>query len=130
MSVTTMPTPTMSAIPEDRPSSTSHCVSRCPSVAPENAPESTPTSVMPICTVERNFPGSAASVSARSAPRTPLAASSDSRAGRDETTASSDMDNRPLMTIRTTTMMISTDNIVRKEKGYLTRRTPDQAPYI
>jgi hypothetical protein len=35
-----------------------------------------------------------------------------------------------LMTIRTTTMMISTDNIVRKEKGYLTRRTPDQAPYI
>ncbi len=32
--------------------------SRSPSVAPEKAPESTPTSVMPICTEDRNLPGS------------------------------------------------------------------------
>ncbi len=100
-----MPTPTMSAMPAERPSSISHCVRRWPSVAPENAPESTPTSVMPICTVERNLPGSAARVSARSAPRTPLAASKESLAGRDETTASSDIDSKPLMTMRTTTIV-------------------------
>ena len=38
-------------------------------MAPENAPDSTPISVMPICTVERNFPGSEASASARREPR-------------------------------------------------------------
>src|SRR5438477_558249 len=48
----------------------SRLVSRRPSVAPENAPDSTPISVMPICTVERNFPGSDASASARREPLT------------------------------------------------------------
>jgi len=108
MSVTTMPTPTMSAMPADRPSSSSHCVSRCPSVAPENAPESTPTSVMPICTEERNLPGSAPSASALAAPLTPRSIIAFSRAGRDETMASSDIDRRPLTQMSTTTTAIST----------------------
>jgi hypothetical protein len=61
-----------------------------------------PTSVMPICTVERNLPGSAASSSAVRAPRLPASAATFRRAGRAETIASSDMENRPLSTTRPT----------------------------
>jgi hypothetical protein len=55
-----------------------------------------PIRVMPICTVERNLPGSVASASAHSAPPLPFSAAILSRAGRAETIASSDMENRPL----------------------------------
>src|SRR5712671_4752930 len=107
MMPTTTPTPRVSARPCERPSSTSHCASRCPSVAPENAPDSTPISVMPICTVERNLLGSEASASARREPPTPFSTRPASLAGRDETIASSDIDNRPLTTIRTATIASS-----------------------
>ena len=40
-------------------------------------------------------------------PRTPFSTSAASRAGRDETIASSDIERRPLMTIRTVTMASS-----------------------
>ena len=50
-------------------------------------------SVIPICTVDRNRPGSAASASAARAPRLPLLAIAFSRASRDETIASSLIDN-------------------------------------
>jgi len=56
---------------------------------------------MPICTVERNLPGSEASASARREPPTSFSTRPASLAGRDETIASSDIDNRPLTTIRT-----------------------------
>ena len=104
MTPTTMPTPIASARPCDSPASISHAVSRWPSVAPEKAPDSTPISVMPICTVERNLPGSEASASARREPVTPFSTSAASRAGREETMASSDIESRPLTTIRTVTI--------------------------
>ena len=97
-----------SATPCDHPASTSSAVSRWPSVAPENAPDSTPISVMPICTVERNLPGSEASASARREPLTFFSTSAASRAGREDTMASSDIASRPLMTIRTATIPSST----------------------
>jgi hypothetical protein len=49
-----------------------------------------PTAVMPICTVDRKRPGSAASASALLAPRRPSCARDLSRDRREETTASSD----------------------------------------
>ena len=93
-----------------RRSTRARAVSRAPSVAPEKAPDSTPTSVMPICTEERNLPGSSASFRATSAPLLPSCAMTLSRAGRDETTASSDIANAPLSRVSTTTMRISTIN--------------------
>jgi len=66
-----------------------------------------PTSVMPIYTVERNFPGSAASASATLAPLLPSSAATFKRAGRAETIASSDMENKPLSTTRPTMMKAS-----------------------
>ena len=104
MTLTTTPTPIASARPCDNPISTSKLVNRRPSVAPENAPDSTPISVIPIWTVERNLPGSDASASARREPVTSFSTSAASRAGRDETMASSDIESRPLMTIRTVTI--------------------------
>ncbi len=56
-----------------------------------------PTRVIPICTVERNLPGSAASASAVFAPLLPRSASSRRRAGRAETIAISDSEKTPLM---------------------------------
>ena len=58
-----------------------------------------PTSVMPICTVERNLPGSAASASAAFAPALPCWAAERSRAVRAETMASSLMAKTPLSKI-------------------------------
>ena len=93
MTPTTMPTPigVGDALRQSelRPAMRS---AAAPSVAPENAPDSTPISVMPICTVERNLPGSEASASARREPVTPFSTRAASRAGRDETMASSDID--------------------------------------
>ncbi len=108
--LTTMPTPSPSARPFVTPKSSRKLVNRRPSVAPEKAPDSTPISVMPICTVERNLPGSDASASARREPLTPFSHSPTSRAGREETMASSDMESRPLTTIRTATIPSSRDN--------------------
>ncbi len=69
-----------------------------------NAPASTAMPVMPICTVERKRPGSADRSSAGCAPRRPALAIACRRGRRDETIASSDMANRPLMTINASTM--------------------------
>ncbi len=112
MSATTEPTPSVPAMPAGTPEAISQSVSRRPSVAPEKAPDSTPTSVMPIWTVDRKRPGLAASRKAVEAPECPLSASAFSRAGRDETTASSDMARRPLMQMRTTTTAISTVSMI------------------
>ena len=60
--------------------------------------------VIPIWTVERNLPGSDARASARREPLTFFSTSAASRAGRDETMASSDIASKPLMTIRTVTI--------------------------
>ena len=100
---TTAPTPSVPATPFDRPKPSSQVARRSPSVAPDSAPDSTPTSVMPICTVERNLPGSDASASARREPVMPFSTRAASRAGREETMASSDIASRPLMTIRIVT---------------------------
>ena len=59
-----------------------------------------PTSVIPIWTVERNLPGSEASSSATCAPLLPRSAETRSRAGRAETIASSDIENKPLSRIK------------------------------
>ena len=59
-----------------------------------------PTSVIPICTVERNLPGSEASRSAVSAPLLPSSAATFKRAVRAETIASSDIENTPLSRIK------------------------------
>ncbi len=48
MTVTTTPTPIVSATPGDNPASVSQDARRSPKVAPEKAPDSTPISVMPI----------------------------------------------------------------------------------
>src|SRR4051812_48126001 len=67
-------------------------------------------SVMPICTVERNLPGSDASANARRDPLTPFSTKPARRAGREDTMANSDIERRPLMTIRTVTIPSSRDN--------------------
>src|SRR3546814_2032583 len=64
--------------------------------------------VMPICTVDRKRLGSAANASARLAPLRPAAASAFSRALRAETTASSDIANRPFK--QTSEIMIARSN--------------------
>ena len=93
-----------SAKRSDSPRLTSQPARRSPRVAPENAPDSTPTSVMPIWTVDRNLPGSDASASARREPMTFLSIIARSRAGRDDTMASSDIASRPLRTISAATI--------------------------
>ena len=108
---TTMPTPAASAMPSLMPASARNPASRVPRVAPEKAPDRTPTSVMPIWTVDRKRPGSAASLRARAAPLTPLSRMVLSRAGRADTMASSDIASRPLVTISAATMMISTESM-------------------
>ena len=57
-------------------------------------------SVMPLCTVERNRPGSAARSSAHWAPLLPLRAMAFSRASRDETIASSLIARTPFNAIK------------------------------
>ena len=89
------------------PAPASASASRTPSVAPENAPDSTPTKVIPICTLDRNLPGSSASRIATLAPRLPLSAITRSRAVRDETMARSDMARTPLIRVSTKTSRIS-----------------------
>ena len=86
----------------------SHPVKRSPRVAPEKAPESTPIKLMPTCAELRNFPGSSPRRSATAAPLLPSAAMTLRRAGREETTASSDMESKPLHSTRTRTMRSST----------------------
>ena len=112
MATTTRPTPNASARLRPMPWASNQAVSRWPSVAPEKAPDSTPTRVMPICTDERNLPGSSASRMAISAPDLPLAAKSFSRAGREETTANSDIDRKPLRNARAMTMRISKNKAI------------------
>src|SRR6185312_8917227 len=107
MTTTTMPTPSGLAMAGDNPSLASQAASRSPSVAPEKAPDTTPTRVMPVWTEEMNLPGSSASRWAMAAPRLPLLASSLRRAGREETTASSDIDRKPLSSVSATTTRIS-----------------------
>jgi hypothetical protein len=113
MTLTTMTTPIVSAKPCDSPRSVSQKVRRCPSVAPENAPDNTPISVIPIWTVDRNLPGSEDKASARRDPVTPLPTSRASRAGRAETMANSDIERRPLTTIRTVTIPSSRYNTLQ-----------------
>src|SRR5829696_7784904 len=71
-----------------------------PSAAPEKAPARMPTRVMPIWTVERNRPGSSASLRAVLAPARPVSAIVFRRALRADTMASSDRANSPFSRIR------------------------------
>ncbi len=68
-------------------------------LAPENAPVMIAIRVIPICTVERNLPGSAARASAVLALVEPSSARAFKRAVLAETIASSDMAKTPLSTI-------------------------------
>src|SRR5947207_1553309 len=70
-----------------------------PSFSPEKAPAKIAISVMPLCTVDRNLPGSDARSSAQRAPTLPVLAIAFSRASREETIASSPIANAPLTTI-------------------------------
>ena len=108
MATTTTPTPMVPATASGTPRVSKNSRSRSPRVAPEKAPDSTPIRLMPICADDRNLPGSSASFSATAAPLLPSAAMTFSRAGRAETTASSDMDSSPFRRTRTMTMTIST----------------------
>src|ERR1700754_3900955 len=65
-----------------------------------------PISVMPIWTVDRNLPGSAASLIAVAAPLLPARANAASAAGGAETIASSDIEKTPFTA--TSTRMIAT----------------------
>ena len=58
-------------------------------ILPENAPFTMVINVIPLCTVDRNRPGSAARSRAHWAPRLPLLAIAFRRASREETIASS-----------------------------------------
>lgn len=71
------------------------------SAAPPNAPARIPTRVIPIWTVERKRSGAAARSKATPAPRLPWSARACSRAGRAETTDSSEAANTPLIAINT-----------------------------
>lgn len=124
MMTTTDPTPRASAREGDMPRSSSQAVSRAPSVAPENAPDKTPTSVIPIWTVERKRPGFSPSAIAMLAPRLPLSARTLNLAGREETTASSDIARTPLSSVSSTTMIISKYNIVPQIIGHERRLKP------
>ena len=73
------------------------------SVAPDTVPARMPTSVMPICTLDRNRLGSSISLSAARAPLLPRFDRSFNRALREDTTASSDMDNTPLISVSRST---------------------------
>ena len=66
-----------------------------------------PMSVIPIWTVERNLPGLSARARAQRAPVDPRSAAILSRAGRAETIASSDMENRPFSRISPAIMRTS-----------------------
>lgn len=84
-------------------------------VAPENAPDKTPTRVIPICTVDRKRPGFSARVMAIWAPRLPLFARTRNLAGREETTASSDIARTPFRSVSSTTVIISKYKLVPQE---------------
>ena len=71
-------------------------------VAPPTAPERTPIREMPICTVERKRLGESARFSAPRAPPSPDSARCLRPALRAETSAVSDMEKRPLRSIRRT----------------------------
>ena len=71
-----------------------------PRVSPENAPAKIAISVIPLCTVERKRPGSAARSSAHWAPLLPLLAMAFKRASREETIASSLIAKTPLRAIQ------------------------------
>ena len=66
---------------------------------------------MPVCTEEMNLPGSSPRRSAVAAPLSPRSARILSRAGRAETTASSDMDRKPLSSASATTIKISNSKL-------------------
>jgi hypothetical protein len=72
-----------------------------------------PKNVIPIWTLDRNRPGSAASRMAVMAPRLPLSAITFSRAVRDETMASSDIASTPFTRVREKTRRISSHMAVR-----------------
>ena len=71
------------------------CATGSPRLAPENAPATIEISVIPLCTVDRNRPGSEARSSEHCAPRFPALAIAFRRASRAETIASSLIDNTP-----------------------------------
>ena len=75
------------------------CPTGSPSRAPEKAPARIPISVIPVWTVDRKRPGSAARSSAHLAPLLPDLTIAFKRASRDETIASSLIDKTPLRAI-------------------------------
>ena len=93
-----------------------------PSAAPEKAPEMTAIRVMPLWTVERKRPGSAASSSAVWAPRRPARAIAFSRGRRDETIASSDMASTPFRITSSRMMITSHQGKGRERRGRRHRR--------
>src|SRR5215510_7653943 len=118
MAATTSPTPTASAEPAEKPADSKSPANRSPSVAPEKAPDNTPTSVIPICTDDRNLPGSEASARARREPDTPRSTSACRRERREETTASSAIASRPLMQISAATIASSRKSIPEYSDGH------------
>src|SRR4051794_11415205 len=102
----TMVKPNVSAVSWGTPKRAMRCATGSPSAAPEKAPEITAIRVMPLWTVERKRPGSAARSSAVWAPCRPARAIALSRVRREETIASSDMASRPLR-ITSSRMMIT-----------------------
>jgi hypothetical protein len=92
MTPTTRPTPMASARPCERPSSTSHCDSRWPERgAGERAREHADQRDADLHGGEE-FSGIGGERQRAREPRTPFSTSPASRAGRDETIASSDME--------------------------------------
>jgi len=121
--VTTMtsPKPSWTAVSCDTPSSSSRWPTGNPSREPEKAPAKIPISVIPICTVDRNRPGSLASLSAHCAPPLPALASALSRASRADTIAISLIDSTPLSATRA--MIRSRLNQGKGTRGALMGRT-------
>ena len=91
--------PIVCAVFGSMPSSCTLSAVGSPSVAPEKAPAKIAIKVIPLCTVERKRPGSAARSSAHCAPLLPLRAIAFRRASREDTIASSLIARTPLRPI-------------------------------
>jgi len=108
VSTITSPKPRVSADSGLTPSNWIRSAPGFPKLAPEKAPAKIAINVMPVCTVEMNRPGSAASSMAHLAPPLPLLAMAFSRASRAETIANSLIESTPFST--TSARMRTTSN--------------------
>ncbi len=92
--------PTVRVVSGDRPRNASRSAVGWPSFSPEKAPAKIAIRVIPLCTVDRKRPGSAARSSAHCAPLLPERAMAFSRASRDETIANSPIASTPFSVTR------------------------------